>query len=405
VTHAIESGGLIDTVDRHRFRTPIDVSHELERVRQLLGTVGKLTGAVDAPALAQPLDILVGEHALDAAVSAVSAQLYRASAEHDEAAWHTLLALLTELHQSRVFLRDAVLSQRDDAVVAVRESLARLRSVASVDQLVERLPDEVSSLGFRRTLVSRVHNGVWTSRAAFVEHDAELADLLVEASKTEPTIITMRLLESELVRRRKPMIIRDPQSNPRMHPKFKDISGTRCYVAAPVIAGESVIGFLHADEYLGSPTMDDFCRDLLGMFAEGVGHAVERIVYHERLQAIRGRLNDYTRTVSDLVGEFVAADVELSSPDLIPAQPAAPRPAMPLGGHPQDSAYGALTRRELEILRHMASGETNAQIASRLVLSEGTVKSHVKHILRKLGAVNRAQAVAKYHTATQQQAR
>ena len=40
-------------------------------------------------------------------------------------------------------------------------------------------------------------------------------------------------------------------------------------------------------------------------------------------------------------------------------------------------------------------GATNAQIADQLVVSESTVKSHVRHILRKLGVVNRAQAVSR----------
>jgi LuxR family transcriptional regulator, regulator of acetate metabolism len=44
----------------------------------------------------------------------------------------------------------------------------------------------------------------------------------------------------------------------------------------------------------------------------------------------------------------------------------------------------------------MASGATNTRIAEQLVLSEGTIKSHVSHILRKLHADSRAQAVARY---------
>jgi DNA-binding NarL/FixJ family response regulator len=44
----------------------------------------------------------------------------------------------------------------------------------------------------------------------------------------------------------------------------------------------------------------------------------------------------------------------------------------------------------------MAVGATNPMIASELVISTSTVKSHVRHILRKLGAVNRAQAIARY---------
>jgi DNA-binding NarL/FixJ family response regulator len=44
----------------------------------------------------------------------------------------------------------------------------------------------------------------------------------------------------------------------------------------------------------------------------------------------------------------------------------------------------------------MARGSSNADIATELVISEGTVKSHVKHILRKMRASNRAQAVSCY---------
>lgn len=52
-----------------------------------------------------------------------------------------------------------------------------------------------------------------------------------------------------------------------------------------------------------------------------------------------------------------------------------------------------LTARELEVLSHAAEGRENAQIAKRLFLSTETVRTHIKSILRKLGAADRTQAV------------
>jgi DNA-binding NarL/FixJ family response regulator len=53
-----------------------------------------------------------------------------------------------------------------------------------------------------------------------------------------------------------------------------------------------------------------------------------------------------------------------------------------------------LTEREVDVLRHIASGNRNRDIGERLFISEETVKVHVKHIMEKLGASDRTQAVA-----------
>ncbi|QNI31751.1 response regulator transcription factor [Alloacidobacterium dinghuense] len=53
-----------------------------------------------------------------------------------------------------------------------------------------------------------------------------------------------------------------------------------------------------------------------------------------------------------------------------------------------------LSEREIEVLRHVAGGNRNREIAERLFISEETVKVHVKHIMEKLGASDRTQAVA-----------
>jgi LuxR family transcriptional regulator, maltose regulon positive regulatory protein len=55
----------------------------------------------------------------------------------------------------------------------------------------------------------------------------------------------------------------------------------------------------------------------------------------------------------------------------------------------------ALSGRELEVLRLLAAGKRNQQIAEELVVALNTVKKHVTHVLEKLGAANRTEATAR----------
>lgn len=65
----------------------------------------------------------------------------------------------------------------------------------------------------------------------------------------------------------------------------------------------------------------------------------------------------------------------------------------PAPGEAVSGALAALTAREIEVLREIAHGRSNAQIAQLFFVSEGTVKTHINRILAKLGARDRAQAV------------
>ena len=91
---------------------------------------------------------------------------------------------------------------------------------------------------------------------------------------------------------------------------------------------------------------------------------------------------DVTRTVI----ERIATDRDARSSDPVP----------PPGGDALVEA--GLTERESEVMRLLARGLSNAEIAAGLVLGEATVKTHVSNILQKLGVRDRIQAVVWAHT-------
>jgi DNA-binding NarL/FixJ family response regulator len=70
-----------------------------------------------------------------------------------------------------------------------------------------------------------------------------------------------------------------------------------------------------------------------------------------------------------------------------------PRDARPLAAD-KEQLPGGLTPREAEVLRLMAAGRSNQEIAADMVISEGTVKTHINRIFAKIGVRDRGQAIA-----------
>ncbi len=118
--------------------------------------------------------------------------------------------------------------------------------------------------------------------------------------------------------------------------------------------------------------------------------------------AARDTTVGYIRTLRDAYGLRHAARVDDASSELpatsyqSPAAPADGGMTRSAGSLPQPTPIvSPLTAREVEVLRLLAEGAANADIARLLVLSIGTVKTHVHNICGKLGVRTRAQAVAR----------
>ncbi|SER24278.1 response regulator [Actinokineospora terrae] len=108
------------------------------------------------------------------------------------------------------------------------------------------------------------------------------------------------------------------------------------------------------------------------------------------VQALRAGATGYL--LKDLPATELAAAVRLANAGVTQLDAAAARHVTAALRAAPSSPADALTARETEVLRLIAGGATNREIAARLYLSEGTVKNHISRILNRLGLRDRTQA-------------
>jgi LuxR family transcriptional regulator, regulator of acetate metabolism len=291
-------------------------------------------------------------------------------------------------------LRDELLERRRDGCDAVQTALSRVRGTESVDAVLARGTAAVCEwCGFDRAMVSRVEDSRVAVQSVCIPRDPAFADEILTFSETIGPKLDHPVLETEMVRRRRPMLVLDAQNHPRVNRAFAALTRSTAYVAAPIMSEGHVIGCLHADLYYSAREPDEVDRDLLFAFAKGLGSAVGRATLRERLRREHSHVSHPVASTEALRGDDAQAKIEI-----VPDKER--RGAAVTGADPStlDSSQPTepLTPREREVLELVAQGATNGVIGDRLVISAATVKSHVGHILRKLNAGNRAEAVSRY---------
>jgi DNA-binding CsgD family transcriptional regulator len=325
------------------------------------------------------------------AVQAAARELDRAIAELDDGPAKRLLLATRGLNRvcQRLYRLEQVRS------CAMNQILVRLlgklaASTYSVSELVAAAPEMLCELGFDRAMISRVEGDVWHPELIYAIGEPGSDELYKQAGAVIPQPLLPGLYETELVRERRSILVttvRDAADPRRAHPTLVEATGTRNYVATPILSDGQVVGMLHADRYGQRKDVDELDLDLLSIFGEAFELALSRAALHDQLAAARDNsganptmLRVERRPGDGIDGLVVRTGSRTAESVALPA---------------------SLTSREFEVLELVAEGRTNAAIAARLSITDQTVKQHVTHVMRKLGVRNRSEAVVRWFHAAQ----
>jgi LuxR family transcriptional regulator, regulator of acetate metabolism len=301
---------------------------------------------------------------------------------------HTLVALLALERE----LVEADYVRRSDARERVADAVRRLGEVGSPQGILERAAEELgTSSEFGRVLIGEVREDGLHARALWSESDPDAAAAALEELRRGPVPLEYPTIEDEVARRPRTEIVDARAARSRAAPRLTEVLGWEEYVITALVVQGSTVGLLHADAgpASGGRALDTLDAEIAARYAEGVTGVFERAVLRDMLQLHHHELRSGVEWMSARLTQLSTGTSDGAA----------------LANDADPSGAEALTARELDVLRLLARGQTNLEIAQALVVREGTVKYHVKNILRKLGATSRADAVSRYARGAQENPR
>jgi DNA-binding CsgD family transcriptional regulator len=362
------------------------------RVRHVLRESG-----FEADSVSESLDgeeLQVVQHAMNGLREQMRRSLDELPAGPNRSKIAHLIELGAELHELSQELYQERLTARAELLARVRRALSRLHGLDCTAAVIQTAMKQMCAPGmFDRAMVFRMDRSQMVAEGAYFGGDSDWAATVLDFARRIPPDLKAMILESDIARRRSAGLVQDPQGNPRAFRPLVLATDTNAYIAAPIAPEGRVIGFLHADCYFSGRPLDAIDRELLWAFAEGLGYATANAALRERLREEGHELGRTLRHTQEVVEGLASAEAALAPSD----RAGGPASTSSDLGARAVNAPAPLTARQAEVLQLLAEGATNGEIAERLVISEHTIKSHVKHILRQLGAANRTEAVAWYY--------
>jgi LuxR family transcriptional regulator, regulator of acetate metabolism len=285
-------------------------------------------------------------------------------------------ATLRELRRLDRELAERDLVRQADALDEVHQAVEQLAEIGSSAGILERAARTLGqSSRFVRVIVSQVTRGSLVPHSIWARDDVDAA--LAKQLKDTEIRLSYPLVEAEMAERAGDPVRVDATGS-RSPAALTDLLGWSSYVVAPLRLDGATIGMLHAEPE--SPLELDL--EIAGIYANGLAATFERAVLRETIEEHRAEL----RAAIAWMGEHL--DRGFVGFARAPGKGEAARA--------RDEEVESLTPREVEVLDLIGRGKTNSAIAASLLVSDSTVKFHVKNILLKLGATSRADAVAKH---------
>ena len=299
----------------------------------------------------------------------------------DPAATQGVLVELLALEREVV---EAAYVRRSDALERVADAVRRLGEVGSPQGMLDRAAEELTtSSEFERVMIGEVlRGGEYHVRAVWSAVDPSGAAAALGALRAAPIPLEYPSIEEEVVRRRRTEIVQVNAPRSRAGRRLTEVLGWDTYVVAPLIVQGDTVGLVHADAPGSGRILDALDAEVVSRYAEGLSGVFERAVLREMLQLHHHELRSAVEWMSARLGQLAGDAGAIGRTGPVPAV--------------DHAGVETLTPREVDVLRLLARGQTNLEIARAMVVREGTVKYHVKNILRKLGATSRADAVSRY---------
>ncbi len=291
-----------------------------------------------------------------------------------------LQRLQTELQQREREVVELGYIRLTDGFESIRDAVRRLGEVGSPRGVLDRAARELGpNTQFDRILISEIVDDAFVPLQIW-ERDGESAE-----TPQYEIRLGYPMLEYEVASSATPLAILATGGTGRTPAQILDVLQTDSYVVGAIqIEGRSV-GLLHADASLSGRPLDEVDEQLVLLACTELGEVLELAFLRETIRRHRAELQ--------LAIDWLRGRLSITTADER-ASPAG------LAAGLESVATHTITAREREVLALMARGQTNAQIARALGIQEGTVKYHVKNLLRKLGARSRADAVARFARAT-----